>query len=124
MTRRIRIKLDAFIRAQRIEYYGEEGVFIPFRYNTTEKDGESYVEVTMRSPRRKVGNEHDMEGYIVVPEKQREKMIMSENTTGIARPVLFEYGEIHKRKATARMKLSKKELDELFREDNTKEKEV
>ena len=23
--------------AQRIEYYGEGGVFIPFRYNTTEK---------------------------------------------------------------------------------------
>lgn len=124
MMRRIRIKLDAFIMAQRIEYYGEEGVFIPFRYNTTEKDGESYVEVTMRSPKRKVGNEHDMEGYIVVPEEQREKMLMSENTTGIARPVLFEYGEIRKRKATARMKLSKKELDELFKEDNTKEKEV
>lgn len=37
MRRRIRIKLDAFIMAQRIEYYGEGGVFIPFRYNTTEK---------------------------------------------------------------------------------------
>lgn len=121
MGRRIRIRLEAFIRAQRIEYYGEEGVFVPFRYNTSERGGCRFVEITMRPPRRKAGAEHDMEGMIVVPEEQRGRMLMNEGTTGIARPVLFEYGESRRKRGTPRAKLTKGELDTLFGEPDEKE---
>lgn len=112
--RTLKIKLNGFIRAEVIEYYGERGVFIPLRYNAEERADGVFSTVKMRHPRRNVGNDHDMEGLISVPDDQRDKLLMSTRTFGLTQPVVFEYGTDRKKRGTTRKKLSKSELDELL----------
>lgn len=114
--RTLKIKLDGFIRAQVIEYYGERGVFIPLRYNAEEQPDGCFSTVKMRRPRRNVSNEHDMEGLISVPDDQRDKLLMSTRTFGLTRPVVLEYGQDREKRAPARGKLCKRELDKLLEE--------
>lgn len=104
--RKMRLDLGALVRAERINFYGEEGIFVPLRYNTTEsEDGGLYVELVMRRARRKDKFGHTSEGVLVIPEGEREKMLMSTSARGISKPVLYEFGEEPKvRPARARVK--------------------
>lgn len=104
--RKMRLDLLALVRAERINFYGEEGIFVPLRYNTTESgDGSPYVELVTRRARRRDKSGHTSEGVLVVPEDERERMLMSTGARGMSRPVLYEFGEEPKVKPTrARVK--------------------
>lgn len=119
--RHLKIKLNAFIRAEVVEFYGERGVFIPLRYNAEETPEGVFATIRMGRSARKAGVRHRMEGTIAIPEEQKDKLLMNTRSFGITQPVVYEYGTERAKRGTPKKKLLKSGLDDLLEKEVSSE---